>query len=212
MKTYIFCILLSFLFTSSLFARTSAPDPMLKNALTNVFHSKGIAPKTCLENIQVLIRSALKVGAQLSNAEAVIFEADGDFLRPNSARWPEPPLYNFHVVLMKDGWVYDFATQTASGDPEVHRVKDYFPAMFPRNERKNLRFKVIPALGLLLPEHQNLPMDDDKSYPFIKKVWDQNGQDYRKIAFGRNTTLLTYRDLVKARRASLCSNGLSVRS
>ena len=183
---------------------SSRPDSQIEMALKDVFHSNGISYKTCMENIQILIRSALKRNAYLQNADVLIISSPGEFLRPKSLRWQQVPHYDFHVVLLKEGWIYDFASQDFFGKPQVLQVRDYLQNLFPLNSLTDLQFKIIPALNFLLPRHQKLPMNDKNTYDFIRKIWQEEGHHYKKLVFN-NDRLMTLNELMKQNGTLKCS-------
>lgn len=180
----IFCIVIACV-PQSIAGGQNEPDPQLVDALNRVHNSDSISFKTCIENTLVLIRSALKRTVDLDKAQVLIFWGDREYLYPRSLRWPQVPRYDFHVVLEKEGWIYDFAAQSSTKLPVIHRPTEYFANLFPNNNLSKIYVRKIPALSFLEPEDRVLPMDDTRTYSYIKKVWNRNGEKYLKQVFSR---------------------------
>lgn len=160
------------------YGQASKPDSLLIDALKRVYLSDSISNQSCIGNTQVLIRSAIKRKVDLEGAHVLVFRADREHLYLQSLRWTAVPGLDFHVVLEKDGWVYDFAAESTTGKPIIYRLADYFPNLFPRNSISNVYVRKIPALSFLEPEDRTLAMDDSKTFSYIRKIWERNGEKY----------------------------------
>lgn len=124
-----------------LFSTSLVASPLLKKEFTDTFVSHYVNNK-CGQNIMNLVRRASGKGVDMSKAKIIKLTGGGYimqalFARNEGTRLPSPigdivfspgvsPMY-FHVVLEKDGLIYDF---DYGNQPTVVPVKKYLEKMW----------------------------------------------------------------------------------